>query len=254
MWWWWLIACGGPCGDDKPCKVDGGSYYVVAPDDWDGREALPVAVYFHGYNNTAEGQLDRSTSQELRAAGWLTVFPDGVDKTWANVGSPSQARDEIPFTEAVLDDVEASFPVDRVVVSGFSQGSSMAWDAACYLPDRFDALLGASGSFWQPEPTRCDGPVAVRHTHGRQDGVMPLEGRPIGSYHQGSVEVGFAAWRATNGCAEAPDDVFERGPETCEVWSSCTSGLPLERCLYDGGHSRPSGWTERMLDWVDSLP
>jgi polyhydroxybutyrate depolymerase len=246
-----LLACGPPCGEGGPCRVDGGEYLAVPPDDWDGESTLPTVIYFHGYNSSAQAQVGRKISRQLRAEGWLTIYPDGKQNTWAHVGSPSQARDEIAFVSAVLDDVEQRYPVGIVASSGFSQGSSMAWDAACYLPDRFDLLWGASGSFWEPEPARCDGPVAVRHTHATDDTVMPLEGRPIGSYHQGSVEEGFAAWRTTNGCADEPDAIEVRGPETCEVWSSCTSGLPVERCLYEGGHKRPDGWVARMLEFTE---
>lgn len=247
-----LVAC-APCGEGRACAVDDGRYLVVAPDGWDGRTALPTVVFFHGYGSSAEEQVDNASLRDFRAAGWLTVLPDGVGRTWSNVGSPTQDRDEIPFVAQVLDDVEADWPVEATVASGFSQGSSMAWDAACYLPERFDALMGASGSFWQPEPTRCDGPVPVRHTHGTADGVMPLEGRPIGDAHQGDLDVGMAAWRVTNGLPDTPTGTAVDGPETCTVWSDGDPAHEVQRCLFDGGHRRPSGWTDRMLAWWATL-
>jgi len=249
MWWILLMACSNRCGEGGPCRVDGGYYLAEAPEDWDGRSSLPMALYLHGYSRSAEDKIDSTVPRDLRQAGWLTVLPQGKGDTWSNVGAPSQSRDEIPFLAAVLADARDRWPVQEVVVTGFSQGSSMAWDVACYLPGEVDALFGASGSFWQPEPRRCEGPVPVRHTHGTADRVMPLEGRPIGSYHQGSVDEGFATLRATSGCAEAPDEVRELGPETCEVWTTCDAGVELQRCLYEGGHRLPTGWTGRMLDW-----
>mgnify|MGYP003885704741 FL=1 len=129
----------------------------------------------------------------------------------------------------------------------------MAFDVGCYLPGEVDALFGASGTFWRPEPARCDGPLPVRYTHGRDDGVMPLNGRPIGAYHQGSVADSFVALRATNGCPDDPDEVVEVGPETCELWSTCDSGQPLMWCMYDGGHRLPTGWAGRMLDWFATV-
>lgn len=253
-WWLLMLACSRKdCGEDVACKVEDGKYLSALPEGGDG-EALPVFVFFHGYNSNPERMLKRDDPTAFREAGWLTVFPEGLDNTWSNEGSPSDARDEIAFVEQVLDDVAARWNVnDVVVVSGFSQGSSMAWDTACYLPGRVTALAGGSGSFWSPEPTECEGTVPVRHTHGTQDSVMPLEGRAIGQWMQGDVREGIATWVATNGCNEESVVVQEDGPETCEVWLDCSSGDPVSLCLFDGGHSTPKGWAGRMLDWIGTL-
>jgi len=251
MWWIpLLLACSNRCGEGGPCRVEGGFYLAQAPDDHRGGD-LPMALYFHGYNSSAADKIDSAVVRDLRTAGWLTVLPQGEGDTWSNVGAPSDARDEIEFVEAVLDDASERWPVREVVVTGFSQGSSMAWDVGCYLPGRVDALLGASGVFWEPQPARCDGPLSVRHTHGRDDNVMPLEGRPIGDTHQGDVFEAFATLRETNGCPETPDETLADGPESCDVWRSCETGVELQLCLYDGGHRVPDGWADRMLDWYE---
>ncbi len=242
-----LLAC-APCDDEEACRVDGGRYLAVAPE---GDGPWPVLLYFHGYQNSPEGVKDKSTVVPWREAGYLTVFPEGKGGSWSNVGSPHDERDEIAFTEAVLEDVADRYDLDeRLVVTGFSHGSSMAWDVACYLPERVTALVGASGSFWVPEPTRCDGPVPVRHTHGTADRVMPLEGRSIGSARQGDVYVGIQTWRDTDACAPT-SRVEDQGEVSCEVWT-CDGG-EVRLCLHSGGHRAPSGWARRSMDWVDEV-
>ena len=127
----------------------------------------------------------------------------------------------------------------------------MAWDAACYRGDRFDAIAPIAGAFWEPLPETCPaGPVALRHTHGRADGMVPMEGRPIGNSQQGDVLSGMAVWRAVNGCAETPDRTEDVGVYTCEVWSSCAAQKELVLCLHDGGHEIPAGWLSENLDWA----
>jgi len=228
------------------CGVDSGRYLAVAPD---GPGPHPVLLYFHGYQNSPDGVQDKGTVTPWRREGYLTVFPEGEGGSWSNVGSPHDERDELAFTEAVLDDVAERFDVtDRVVVTGHSHGSSMAWDVACYRPERVSVLVGSSGSFWVPEPVSCKAAVPVRHTHGTSDRIMPLEGRPIGSFHQGDVLEGIEAWKGTNRCAGDPRVETVDGV-TCEVWT-CADG-EVQLCLHDGGHGAPSGWAGRAIDWVD---
>jgi polyhydroxybutyrate depolymerase len=235
-------------------EVEGGRYLVLEPAGWDGQSDLPMLLYFHPYNGSDDSARSRGwLKDELDARGILGVFPNGIRGTWAHVGSPSSARDELAFLDAVLADVEARWPVAGRLASGFSQGGSMAWDAACYRGDRFDAFLPIAGSFWEPLPETCPaGPVNLRHTHGLSDGTVPMEGRPIGQMQQGDVLEGMAIWRAVDGCAEEPDRTETVGVSTCQIWSSCGSAHELSLCLHDGAHEIPTGWVSESLDWANA--
>ena len=246
-----LLACTSPgdCGKGGPCAVDSGRYYAVVPDGWDGESELRTMVWFHGWNSDAERQLNRpSLTGVLTDNGVLAVFPDGRNETWAHVGSPSDARDELAFMDEVMADVRARWPVGEVMASGFSQGASMAWDLACYRGDAYDAFGPVSGSFWEPLPETCSttGPVRLRHTHGTNDGTMPMDGRSIGSWRQGNVRDGLDRFLAHDDCETEPT-VVDDGSVTCEVYT-CNRG-EVQLCLHDGGHERPSGWTEQILEW-----
>ena len=253
-----LLACSQSdptlCGDLSRChEVDGGRYLAREPEGWDGQSALPMLLYFHPYNSADTAVIDRSwIVEQLDARGILGIFPNGINNTWAHQGSPSKARDEITFLDAVLDDVESRWSLTSKVATGFSQGGSMAWDAACYRGDRFDAVFPIAGAFWDPLPETCPaGPVNLHHTHGLADGTVPMEGRPIGNSHQGDVLDGVAVWRSVNGCEETPDRTEEVGISTCQIWSSCSSGQELILCLHDGGHQIPDSWFSDALDWAD---
>jgi len=235
-------------------EVDGGRYLSVAPEDADG--PMPALVYFHGYSSSASAQVRKSwVEDDLQARGWLSVFPDGMDNTWSHDGSPSDERDEIAFLDAVMADVAERWEVSAFHGSGFSQGASMAWYAACYRGDAFTAFFPASGSFWEPLPESCaGGPVHLRHTHGTSDGTFPLEGRGIGlSYRQGDTYDGMAFWREQNGCGETPDREEVEGEVTCGIWDTCEAGRELRFCLHDGGHSSADDWMTQNLDWVEGL-
>ena len=248
-------ACGGI---DDPCLVPDGQYYAHMPAGWDGSTPLPTAVYFHGWSSSGANVMrNRRLTGTFDALGVLLIAPDGRNNTWAHVGSPSSARDEIAFIDAVMADVHDRWPVDRsrLWVTGFSQGGSMVWDVACYRGGEFAAFAPISGAFWLPLPDTCPaGPVNLLHVHGTADTVVPMEGRPIRQvFRQGDVLAGLAIWRTVNGCSAEPDRVEDDGALTCEIWNTCSGGRELQLCLHDGGHATPPGWLERAYRWVETV-
>lgn len=246
------------CGEMVPCTLQDGTnqYYVAPPPRWDGQRRLPVFVFIHGYGATGEGMMGWTGVRRVaERGGYLFVAPDGLNKTWAHQGSPSNRRNEMAYFRAVLSDVAERFPIDRnhVVISGFSQGGSMAWDLACQMGNRARAFIPIAGGFWNPMPTSCPGaPVNLLHIHGTQDRTVPLKGRPIGqSWHQGDIVEGFKVWTAAARCGTPRQT--RRGKFTCTVWDQCESGNRLELCLHDSGHSVPGGWGQEARRFLRSL-
>lgn len=245
------FGCGGP---NDLCQVEGGQYLAMLPDDWDGEELLPTFIHFHGYGGTAVALYEKgSFTDPMGPIRALAIYPDGQNKTWAHTGSPSSARDELAYFDALFADVKSRFPVDpdRLIISGFSQGGSMAWDVACYRGASTGAVFApVSGSFWEALPTECPaGPIRLRHEHGERDTVIPLQGRSIGSYQQGDTRESIAVMVASNGCIGEPAVVEEDG-RTCQVWTSCAEGGEVQLCLHPGDHRVTSGWHRRALDWA----
>ena len=147
-----------------------GTYRAAPPPGWDGTASLPLVLYLHGYGDSSgEVMANASLLAAVASTGALLVVPDGVAGSWAHVGSPSQARDDIAFLRGVVADAKRRWPVDKtkVIAAGFSQGASMVWDLACHAADDFAAFLPIAGGFWLPYPERCEsGPVNLRHIHG----------------------------------------------------------------------------------------
>lgn len=249
------------CHGTEVCLValpdqDFGRYYVETPEGWDGASALPVIVWFHGFNGSGVAEIrNERFVHEWTDQGYLFVAADGREGTWAHQGSPSHARDDIAYVRAVIAEVTRRFPTDprRIVAAGFSQGASMVWSVACFIGAPFTHYAPVSGDFWLPLPASCDaGPIAMRHTHGTTDTTFPIEGRPIdGQWRQGNLFRGWDVLRATDGCAMSPDFTgFEAGDALCSIWSSCAEG-GLQLCLHDGGHMVPSDWSATTQEWIE---
>ena len=254
----WLLACGAQAQPCDPCQMPDGQYRAVPPPGWDGKRALPVLLFVHGWQSTAETTgADDDVSGPAGRQGFLLLAPDGINKRWAFRGSPAGGRDDLGFLQAVLTDAGQHYLVDRrlVVAAGFSIGGSMVWDLACHAAAGITAFLPISGGFWEPLPAACDaGPVNLRQTHGTADTTFPLAGRQAGrSMRQGDVRQGFALFQAQDGCPAAPDAVLGEADLTCSVWRSCRSGRQVQFCLHAGGHMIFGPQLEAGLIWARGL-
>lgn len=236
--------------------VSGGRYVAVMPEGVSADGLMPVLFYYHGYGQSAETVKNNKALLKLVSErGILLVIPDGLNRSWSNVGAPSEKRDEIEFTQNVLQDVRANWKIKQgqIWATGFSKGGSMAWDVACYMGNEFSAFFPIAGSFWRPHPVTCEGPVNIRHIHGLSDRVVPMRGRAIGErWHQGDVRQGVAIWEGLNGCEALPTEVSLKDM-SCKIWSGCRSGKALELCLHNGGHNVKTEWIARGIDWAESL-
>ena len=246
------------CPGETPCVVEMGSYLAVLPPGWDGRRPLAATIFFHGWQSSAASFAgDAAFTAAFAAEGVMLVLPDGLNHTWAHVGSPSQARDELAFMDQVRADLLARWPVDpgRILVTGFSQGGSMVWDLACYRGHDYRAFVAVSGAFWEPLPLQCaSGPVDLLHLHGTSDDMVPMAGRSIGGHwRQGDVRQGLAILREADGCPAAPAREETVIGLSCEIWNDCSSGRELRLCLHPGGHMMPEGWVHLAHDWARGL-
>ena len=244
------------CELGSPCEVGNGYYIAKAPEGWDGKSKLPLALFFHGWQGTAEGVMkNRALTGQFSDLGALLVAPAGMNKTWSYPGSPSKHRDEFEFIGEVMDDVAARYPIDeeRVWATGFSMGGSMVWNLACQMGERFTAFAPVAGAFWDPIPEDCpSGPQSIRHIHGLTDKTVPLEGRAIRQiYRQSDVFDSFDLWKKVNGCRTQPDRFTEEGPLLCRIWDSCSTGTVLEMCLHNGAHSIRSEWMQGASKFVE---
>lgn len=250
-------GCAPTCTDGiEDCfEVTQGQYLAFEPETTPDGGRPHLLIYFHGWSSSAQTYAKKKwLKNRASERGYLLVLPDGVDETWAHVGSPSRARDELAFMDEVITDIDARWDISEVrAVAGFSQGGSMAWDLACYRGQDYSAFIPASGAFWKPLPPECDSPVNLRHTHGTEDTVIPLEGRSLGGPEQGNVWEALQILRDVNGCEETPDSSETDGEVTCDIWSSCSSGQELRICLHGGKHRLPDGYLSQALDWVEGV-
>jgi polyhydroxybutyrate depolymerase len=240
--------------DAIPVHLADGQYLAAVPPVWDGKTALPLVLFMHGYGESAAvAMAEPGLAAAATDQGALFIAADGTNGSWTFRSGPRQGRDDIAFLHAVVDDARRRWPVDsrHVVASGFSIGASMVWDLACHAPQGFTAFLPISGTFWVPYPEKCEGgPVALRQVHGYNDHTFPLAGRRIGLlWQQGNTDRGFEILRQLDQCPAAPDSMTQEGRLECRGWAQCGSGR-LQLCLHAGDHEIDPVWLAGGLRWA----
>ena len=267
--WPALASAQSACGQDGvACEIPAGEYHVALPDREDPDRAVPALIFFHGAGGNGHRSLkNREMVDTFLAAGYAVIAPTGLvrpNSRWGPMWSfhPHRAkqRNELEFAHAVLDDASRRFNLDRdrVLMSGFSIGGSLAWYLACEDPGVAAAYAPVGGAFWRPHPVEadCGGPVKLLHTHGWRDGTVPLEGRVLGGGRivQGDVFYCLQILRQINGCSNHKADRFETsGRFWRRWWTQCKTGSALQLNLFDGGHGVPKGWASEVIEWFESL-
>lgn len=171
---------------------------VRTPEGWDGVAPLPLVIGIHGLGDSPEAfiglwEIVGRFDCIFAAPQAPTAFPvgdrigydwfegDWEDGSW--LGSAVLSRDCIL---ALLDVLEAEYPVTGVYLFGFSQGGAMTYLAGLHAPERFTALAPFSG--WLERSLLTDGELAaaaslpVRIVHGDEDTMVgPEEARTADS-------------------------------------------------------------------------
>jgi len=239
------------CNEQIPCQLDGRSYHVKAPDEWDGITPLPVMLHFHGWARQGTLIVKHSRiSGATRRRGVLLLAPNGLGKSW-DFWSPDSG--DTAFADAVIEDAAKRYPIDRskIFISGYSYGSAMAWRFACETQHPVAALLSVSGTLRQSE-TCVSIPQEVRHVHGTKDTVMDF---PFGP--NGETTYPVKLWRDVKECgvgvrsgpwSVVPKDTFMR-----TNWEDCADGGSVRIDVHTRGHFIPVGWFARQLDEILGL-
>jgi len=260
------------CGlGDNDCKIDLGRYNIELPERTEPSVKIPAVIYFHGAGGSGKRSLkNREMVESFLKRGYAVIAPSGLKRPnskfgpgWSFHPDFPPRRDELAFAKAVMDDASAKFNLERnnILMTGYSIGGSLVWYMACKDPNIAKAYAPIAGSFWRPHPkaSDCTGPIKLLHTHGWQDGTVPLEGRPIGPVDnsrivQGDVFYGLQLMREVNGCKHLKADKYDTsGKFLKRWWTRCEPGSALQFNLHSGGHSVTKGWAKEAIDWFEKL-
>ncbi|MFO7774228.1 MAG: PHB depolymerase family esterase [Candidatus Hydrogenedentota bacterium] len=247
------------------------TYRLYRPSSLNSGEAVPLVVVLHPFMGSAR-QMARMTGFDAIAEreGFIAVYPNGLTRRWtADPGEtraprPFRTTDDVGFIEALLERLEARYPVDRerVYVTGASNGAMMTYRLACEMPDRFAAAAAVMAPMTRALADYCAPEVQMPFLimMGTEDQAFPFEGGAPGGPGGGgevlSARATAAFWAERNECATEPErwDFPEMAPGdgtrvSAETYVECVEGG--ETALYileGGGHTWPGQPSRPLLE------
>jgi polyhydroxybutyrate depolymerase len=249
---------------NKTVDVDGVTrqYLMYLPSGYDGATDLPVMIIYHGGDMTSAEMLGLVDMRPLaNADDVILTYPQGLPELgggpiWNSEGPFSNGVDDIGFTAAMIDDMDAQFAVDttRVYACGYSNGANMAWEVGCLLSDRIAAVGPVAGSLWQWTQDMCSQtrPVPVLSIHGTQDFYNPYGGN---AFSVGLIEAS-EDYVANANCDPAPTVVNvpntvpgDGSTATHFTWSDGDQCVEVEHYrINNGGHDWPGVFGNMDID------
>lgn len=213
---------------------------------------MPVVVVFHGaYSNPEDMESYTGFSEVADDHGFLVVYPKGKFGLW-NDGRIPDVYDDVAMTRALLDHLDAGYDVDldRVFVTGISNGGFMSHRIGCDLSDEVLGIAPVAGSLSEELAAECDAvPLATMMIAGDDDRLVPYEGGDLGGGWTGGL---FGTMRSMTDSAAFWADAAECGDAVTVESDDKDDGTSLETRTYDdclapvvlhtvvgGGHTWP---------------
>lgn len=194
----------------------------------------PLVIDLHGWGGSGEQQRGNSKFDVIaEQEHFVAVWPDGLNSSW-NAGSeccrPSSTDgvDDVGFIRDLVASVAAAHNVDldRVYVTGFSNGCAMAQRLAAEASDLV-AAIACTSLFRLVPPAAGYSPVPIMEVHGSRDSLIhyepgEFEGAPLG----GAID-NIESWAALNGCSGEPTDTTVGDDQVRRSYVGCAEGAEV---------------------------
>lgn len=231
------------------------TYILHVPASYDGSQAVPLVLDFHGGGGNANTQMRTSNFSALAdEKGFIVAYPNGTGRhedkllTW-NGGTccayaVEHQIDDVGFIRAAVAEIESQYNIDRkrIYATGLSNGAIFSYRLACDASDIFAAVAPVAGTL---NYIRCDPSqaVSVIHFHGTEDSHVGYYG---GSGPDSLVDVPFKPvkdsidfWLNADQCDATPQtDTFSDIQH--DTYSNCANRTGIELYTIIGGkHAWP---------------
>jgi polyhydroxybutyrate depolymerase len=225
-------------------------------------QKLPLVIALHGGGGQGKG-MDALThfNQVADRTPFIVVYPDGIDKNWADGREATKPDkngvDDVAFLSALIDKLVKEQNVDpaRVYITGISNGGFMAARLGCDLADKVAAIAVVAATLperYEPDckPSR---PISVLQINGTDDPLVPYNGGAVGILggrgQAVSAEDAVQFWAKADGCDDKP--TVTRLRNTVLLDGTNTQMTQYTGCQDDsevmfykvnnGGHTWPGG-------------
>lgn len=228
------------------------------------QKSAPLVIVLHGKNQQGIDMATRTAWPHVaRRERFAVVFPDGLNRAWADLRPaserigrlPPKDADDVAFITALINAFVRNGVADpkRIYVTGVSNGGAMTMTMACTRADLLAAAASVVMDLTTESANICkpSRPIPMLMMNGTADPLVPYDGGggsdrfAASGFWSTSKTLGF--WREINGCDSKDarsEDLENRDPSddstVTRIMSRCPAGRDV--LLYrinDGGHRMP---------------
>ena len=264
---------------DCSLKHDGldRTYLLHVPPQYDGTQALPLVMFFHGGMGTAKhGAAAYGWNEKADKEGFLVVYANGTGtfQTWNcmhGCGSAFKNNvDDVGFVKAIIEDLKTKAKADpkRIYATGMSNGAMLTYRLAAELPQILAAAAPVAGTIGGKENVGAQekripqpaSPVAMIIFHGKADqNVLYDGGEKKAGVERGRIDLSVAEavkfWVKADGCSATPKkEELNNGNVIKETYTSDAGADVILYSIVDGAHAWPGGRKLRLKAAADASP
>ena len=231
------------------------SYHIYVPASYSDTEPIPIVFNLHGGASTAIGYLNSIGNMRPIAdtANFIIIYPQATtdssgNPTWHLGGenSKSTSVDDVGFVSHIIDEVSSIYSVDleRVYVTGFSNGGYLAYEIACLLSNKIAGIGSVAGHMFIDTYNYCDPshPTPLINIHGTEDFYDGIAGYYL------DQNLSNRYWTEYNNTDPDPvityiEDTNTQDGSTVELhsWLNGDNGISVVHFkVMGGGHSYPN--------------
>ncbi|MBU2112800.1 MAG: alpha/beta fold hydrolase [Gammaproteobacteria bacterium] len=178
-----LAGCQSSDNDTEQIKLDGRSYLLALPQNYQSDNSYKLLLAFHPSGGDSIGMQSFSQFEKL-SNDYIVAYPKSEQVEW-NEGCDCNiahrlGADDLGFTLKVIDDIKArhNIAAGEVYAAGYSQGGLFVQNLACNLSESFKAVAVVAAPMSEQLAASCspDQPVTIMMVHGTADPVLPYQG------------------------------------------------------------------------------
>ena len=227
------------------------TYVLHLPPSYEHGEPAPLLILFHGAGDTGAGfratvAMDRPADD----AGFITVYPDGLDGVWS--------ADDLHFVRTLIVHLSEGLSIDpqRMYVAGFSSGALLCHYLACAMSTELAGVASVGATMKLSIASNCRPVLGVPiiFIHGTADPGFPWDGASTGDDVNLSMSQTISTWTSLNQCPNdpivqtLPDSVADGTHVQIDLYESCRDGSEVVLySVYGGGHT----WPGSPLKWPE---
>ena len=237
------------------------TYELHVPASYNSGQPAALVLALHGRLGTGHKTADLTHFDKVSDAhGFLTVYPDGLHRSWADgrgaTDSDKEGIDDVKFISALIRSLSSHYRIDRsrVYAAGISNGGFMSQRIACALADQIDAAGVIAATMGERTANACQParPASVIVFQGDKDPLVPIQGGPMGRNGSRGTILSLQAtaekWVRLNGCDSTPQSLAlpdKAGDGTIvrkQTYSPCKENSEVViYTIEGGGHTWPGG-------------